>query len=205
MKKFSVYLFVILCFLIGLYPFSYFIQEDQSGILLSKSAELLASHIWQIAFYSHICFGGFALLIGWLQFNRKLRTANPKIHRIIGIAYVIFALVSGLCGFYLAFYATGGIIPSLGFGSLALLWLYTTSKAYLFAINGNFKSHENLMIYSFSACFAAVTLRIWLPLLIFISGDFMVAYKIVAWLCWLPNVGFAYWLTRSESAVQELN
>jgi len=52
------------------------------------------------------------------------------------------------------------------------------------------------MIYSYAACFAAVTLRIWLPLLTMIYGDFVKAYVIVAWLCWIPNIIVAGVITR---------
>jgi len=48
------------------------------------------------------------------------------------------------------------------------------------------------MIYSYAECFAAVTLRIWLPLLTLVLGEFLTAYRIVAWLCWVPNILFAY-------------
>jgi hypothetical protein len=45
------------------------------------------------------------------------------------------------------------------------------------------------MVYSFSACCAAVTLRLWLPVLLLVLRlDFSVAYPIVAWLCWVPNL-----------------
>jgi dolichyl-phosphate-mannose--protein O-mannosyl transferase len=53
-----------------------------------------------------------------------------------------------------------------------------------------------MMIYSYAACFAAVTLRIWLPLLIMIFGDFIIAYTIVAWMCWIPNLIVARLITR---------
>jgi hypothetical protein len=54
-----------------------------------------------------------------------------------------------------------------------------------------------MMIYSYAACFAAVTLRIWLPLLISITGDFFIAYPIVAWLCWVPNLIVANLIVKS--------
>jgi hypothetical protein len=45
------------------------------------------------------------------------------------------------------------------------------------------------MIRSYALTFAAVTLRIWLPFLIGILGlTFIEAYKIVAWLSWIPNI-----------------
>lgn len=45
------------------------------------------------------------------------------------------------------------------------------------------------MVYSYSACCAAVTLRLWLPLLRGVFRlDFALAYPIVAWLSWVPNL-----------------
>jgi hypothetical protein len=60
--------------------------------------------------------------------------------------------------------------------------------AYLHIRNNKIKEHKIMMIYSYSACFAAVTLRIWLPILTMIFDDFEKAYVIVAWLCWVPNI-----------------
>jgi hypothetical protein len=44
------------------------------------------------------------------------------------------------------------------------------------------------MIYSYAACLAAVTLRLWLPVLSMTFQHFVTAYTIVAWLCWVPNI-----------------
>ncbi len=51
-----------------------------------------------------------------------------------------------------------------------------------------------MMIYSYAACFAAVTLRLWLPMLTALFHDFKTAYRIVAWLCWLPNLAVARYI-----------
>ncbi|MBT8185644.1 MAG: DUF2306 domain-containing protein, partial [Eudoraea sp.] len=56
--------------------------------------------------------------------------------------------------------------------------------------------HQAFMIYSYAACFAAVTLRFWLPILSYAFGDFVTAYRIVAWLCWVPNMIFAFFWVR---------
>jgi hypothetical protein len=45
------------------------------------------------------------------------------------------------------------------------------------------------MIRNYALTFAAVTLRIWLPLLSEVAGiEFVNAYRAVAWLCWIPNL-----------------
>ncbi|WP_273565988.1 DUF2306 domain-containing protein [Maribacter halichondriae] len=189
--------FVVLAISVGLYPLLYLFIDREFGLLASKNESLLSNIVWNIGFYGHILFGGLALLIGWIQFSKKLRNANLERHRNIGKVYVVSAVISGLCGVYIGFYATGGLISSFGFISLGLIWLYTTTKAYFAVRKGDLQLHQGLMIYSYAACFAAVTLRIWLPLLSFAFGDFIIAYRLVAWLCWVPNIIFAYvWVHR---------
>ena len=197
-NKVAWFVFVFLAILIGLYPLLYFVIDREFGLLASKSDLLLSNVIWNVGFYGHILLGGLALLIGWAQFSKKLRNANLRRHRNIGRVYIIAALISGICAIYIGFYATGGLISSLGFISLGLVWLYTTVKAYLAIRKGDVSLHQGLMIYSYAACFAAVTLRIWLPLLSIAFGDFVIAYRIVAWLCWVPNIIFAYFWVRRK-------
>ena len=154
-----------------------------------------------IGFYGHILLGGLALLIGWMQFSKKLRNANLKMHRNVGKLYIISAVISGICGIYIAFYATGGIIASLGFMGLGLFWFFTTIKAYIAVRNKDISLHKGYMIYSYAACFAAVTLRIWLPILNIVFDDFVVAYRIVAWLCWVPNIIFAFFWVKKRGLI----
>ena len=196
MKKASWIIFGFLSILIGLYPFLYFFVDTRFALLSQKTEQLLNDTIWNIAFYGHIVFGGFALLIGWLQFSKKLRVNNISMHRRIGKAYVCFVLVSGICSLYIALFATGGLISSIGFGSLGVIWLAVTMLGFKAVKKGNIALHQKLMIYSYAACFGAVTLRIWLPILIGIFGEFIPAYRLVAWLSWVPNLLVAYFITN---------
>jgi len=197
-NKFAWIVFAVLAIAVGLYPLTYFFVDRDMGIFATKSEELLSDVIWNSGFYGHIIFGGLALLIGWVQLSKKLREQNLERHRIIGKVYVIAAIIGGLCGCYLALYATGGIISSLGFMCLGLLWLYTTIQAYIAIKKRDIKLHQAFMIYSYAACFAAVTLRFWLPILSYVFGDFVTAYRIVAWFCWVPNMIFAFFWVRRK-------
>ncbi|MCK0160586.1 DUF2306 domain-containing protein [Allomuricauda sp. F6463D] len=190
--------FVLLAIGIGLYPLIYIFATDDYGLLMNKSDDLLSSTTWNVAFYSHISFGGLALLIGWSQFVRKFRAERLNLHRNIGRIYVTAALISGLCGVYLGFFATGGIVASLGFICLGLIWIYSTLRAYIAIKNQDLSLHQGMMIYSYAACFAAVTLRIWLPTLTIIFGEFLLAYKLASWLCWVPNMIFAHLWVRKK-------
>ncbi len=184
--------------IIGVYPVIYFLVDRKFGLLSSKTDELLANPIWNIAFYTHIIFGGIALLIGWTQFSKKLRNTNLTLHRTIGKIYVSCVLLSGTAGLYIAFFATAGIIASTGFIGLAVVWLSTTWLAYRNIKRRNIDQHEVMMIFSYAACFAAVTLRIWLPMLTAYFGDFDTGYRIVAWLCWVPNMVVAALIVRNK-------
>ncbi|MEM7372994.1 MAG: DUF2306 domain-containing protein [Bacteroidota bacterium] len=187
-----------LCVIFSTYPVQYFLAEEPIALLSSKSPELLSSLRYNISFYAHITFGGIALLIGWLQFSKKLRATYLNLHRLIGKLYVAAVLISGPFGFYIGFFATGGLSPKLGFTIGAVLWVVLTYLAYASIRKGNIAAHKAYMIYSYAGTFGAVTLRLWLPILMAIFGSFTEAYQVVAWLSWLPNLIIAWFIIRRE-------
>lgn len=189
-------LMAVLAIVIGLYPAIYFFNDGKFGILGSKPDELLADRLWHLGFFTHIVLGGVALLTGWTQFSQNWRNRYLALHRRIGMIYVIAVVLSSIAGIFIAFHATGGIIPSIGFMCLGIAWFSFTTSAYFNIRNKSIIGHEKMMIYSYAACLAAVTLRIWLPILIIIFNDFIKAYTIVAWLCWVPNLLVAYLIVR---------
>jgi uncharacterized membrane protein len=195
-KKTLWILFVALAIIIGLYPSIYFLIDRKFGLLSSKTTELLTNPFWNIGFYTHIILGGISLLVGWTQFSSKIRIRNLTLHKKIGKIYIISVILSSIAGIYIGFFATGGLLCALGFICLGIIWFYTTLKAYLYIKKKQIEQHQKMMIYSYAACFAAVTLRIWLPILTLIYDDSLKAYVIVAWLCWIPNLIFARLITR---------
>lgn len=198
MKKALWVIAAILSTIVGLYPILFFMTDKKFGLLSLKPAELFNDQLWNVSFYGHIAFGGIALLIGWLQFSKKIRDRYIKVHRNIGKTYVIAVLISGICGLVIALNATGGIISVLGFLSMAVIWLSTTLLGFNVIRRGNVDLHEKFMIFSYATCFSAVTLRIFLPLLVMTIGEFNTAYRIVAWLCWIPNIMVAYLIIRNK-------
>ena len=182
---------------IGVYPILYFFVNRNFGLLGSKSDVLLADWVWNGMFYTHIGMGGLALLVGWIQFNKKIQRTRMELHRNFGKMYMVAVLISGISGLYIAYHATGGLSSQLGFIGLGLTWLYTTFRGYTSIRKKDVETHQKMMIYSYAACFAAVTLRIWLPLLSKSFGAFLPAYRIVAWLCWIPNIIVAYFIIQN--------
>lgn len=180
---------------ISLYPLKFIWMPIDQGLLGSKPAELLSS-IWYLpAFYTHIFLGGLALLTGFSQFFPRLRKKKLGLHRTLGKIYILAVLLSGTAGLIIAYFATGGFIPALGFALLAILWLYTTVNAFTSIRSMDIQSHQRWMVRSYALCFAAVTLRIYLPIFLGLGGmDFIPAYSIIAWLCWIPNLVVAEFL-----------
>jgi uncharacterized membrane protein len=165
------------------------------------------SHV-RLAIYLHVFASAFALALGPLQFAARLRARLPALHRWAGRLYLGFGvLVGGLAGMYVAFNAFGGPIARVGFICLAAAWLFTGFKAYQSIRSRDVASHRRWMVRNFSLTFAAVTLRLWLPGLIVSGAPMAVAYPLVAWLCWVPNVIVAELLfnKRHDLGVQPLS
>ncbi len=187
---------IVFAITIGLYPIIYLFIDRKFGLLNTKTEAILTSVVWNIAFYCHIFFGAIALLIGWINFGKAYRAKHLSLHKRIGKVYVMSVLISALGSIYIGVFATGGIITSIGFISLGILWFYTTLMALIHVKNKRITLHQKLMIYSYALSFAAVTLRLWMPLMIFICQDFDAGYKIASWLCWIPNVIVAYYINK---------
>lgn len=138
----------------------------------------------------HALAGALALTLGALQFHRGIRLVRPALHRRLGKIYVVACLAVGIAGLYMSFYADGGVPAQLGFGVLAVVLLLTTVRAYALIRRRRIELHREWMLRSYALIFAAVTLRIELPLLsILMDGE--TAYQIVAWMCWVPNLAVA--------------
>jgi uncharacterized membrane protein len=165
----------------------------------SNLAASFLARPWGI--YPHALFGSIALGLGALQFNRWLLLRHRPLHRALGTVYVVSAMIVGLAGLYMSIYTFGGPVTHLGFGTLAVLSLWTTTRAYLAARERAIAIHRQWMLRSYALIFAAVTLRIELPLLIMAFGEFTPAYQVVAWLSWGPNLLWAEWYVRRTANV----
>ena len=154
----------------------------------------------RLGILTHIFASVLALGLGPFQFSTRLRTSRPALHRWLGRVYLgIGVLVRGVAGLAMAAHAFGGPIARLGFAGLALAWLVTGSCAYRAIRAGNVALHRRWMVRNFALTFAAVTLRLWLPASIASGVAFEVAYPVVAWLCWVPNLVLAEWLFNRKA------
>ena len=160
----------------------------------------------QAALYAHILGGAIALIVGPLQFWRGLRSRLPRVHRWLGRTYLGAVALGGAAGLVIAPVSQAGWVGFFGFGTLAVLWLVTGWRAYRAIRRRDVASHQAWMIRNYALTYAAVTLRIWLPLMIMaplltgapfdFDAAFANAYAAVPFLAWLPNLVVAEWLIR---------
>jgi pimeloyl-ACP methyl ester carboxylesterase len=191
MKKVAWAGIIVLATLTSLIPLTYINADPETGFLGLKEDTVLQDMAWKVNFNIHIVSGGIAMLIGWMQFSQKLLRKHPNWHRSIGKIYFIAGLSCGLSGIVVGFYAHGGPIAQMGFVLAGCTYFYTTLMGYLRIRRKDVEGHMAMMAYSYSVCLAAVSLRLYSPLLAIALGDYTTAYRIVAWLSWIPNLFMA--------------
>ena len=163
------------------------------GNFFSEQRAVYVAHLSFLM--THILASMLAILVGAFQFLPGLRKGRLlKVHRWLGRTYLLSILFGGLSGLYMAQFAHGGIISRLGFGVLAVLWLYTGYRAYRHIRNKDIEGHRQWMIRNYALTFAGVMLRVWVPLSGAAGIDFTTAYIAIAWICWVPNLLVAQWI-----------
>jgi uncharacterized membrane protein len=170
---------------IALASFRYFIlsPEVAAGPPLGQR---FAEYITPLLF--HVGGSIVALSLGPWGFWVRLRNKYLTVHRWMGRIYLLSVLVGGIAGFYLALTAFGGLPSRIGFGMLAALWLATGAMAYRNIRQGHVQAHREWMIRNYALTFAAVMLRLWIPLFLILGYEFPEAYTTVAWVSWVPNL-----------------
>ena len=150
-------------------------------------------------FWTHAVAASATLELNPFQFWQGLRSRRRDIHRWIGRAYLVAVLAGGLSGLCMSFFAMTGPVAGAGFFLLALGWLSTTWMAYARIRTGEIAAHRRWMIRSAALAFAAVTLRLYLPLSMVIGLPFEPSYTVIAWACWIPNlIAVELWLRRGQ-------
>lgn len=165
---------------------------------VERSMPFMAHHMGPraLALYAHIGLAPVALAIMPFQFSTALRQRRPGLHRWLGRLYGLVILLAGVSGFSLALGTQAGPVAATGFALLAVVWIGATARAVWLAMQRRIAEHRAWMVRSAALTFAAVTLRLYLPVLAATLG-FETGYPLVAWLCWVPNLMVAeWWLAR---------
>lgn len=179
------------------------LAEQDAGL---GSTYAVAPRWVQVVFYIHVGTGSLALLIGPAQFARKLRSRAPRVHRLVGRAYLASVAVGAVSALLIVPFSRAGFVALFGFGMLSLLWLGTGARALAAIRRRDIASHQAWMMRNYALTFAAPTLRLWLAALITVQmfavpgtdlgAAYTNAYAAVPFLCWIPNLVVAEWLIR---------
>lgn len=148
----------------------------------------------------HVAGAVTALVVGSVQFLPRLRHSARPPHRWTGRVYVVGCLLGGAAGLVLASGSFAGPIASVGFGALAVTWIGVTVLGWRAAVQGRFADHRRWMIRSWALTLAAVTLRLYLPLVMILDLPFLPWYRAISFLAWVPNlIAAEFWLRRTAS------
>lgn len=171
----------LICLLIILKSIEYFSPNFDQGFLIGKSGIF---PFYKIFLYSHILGAPSAFLAGLFQFSFR----KSKLHRTIGLVYVAsILLLAAPGGLGMSFYAIGGMLNSINFLLMSLLWLLTTSMAFYYAKQKVYEKHRAMMTRSFILTNSAILIRLFSyinhELLLF---ELELGYIIISWISWLP-------------------
>lgn len=184
-----------------------YIPATTTANFLQIKQSYIHIRIWLICFYVHVYTSMFALIAGFTQFSKHILKKHKPLHRVIGYIYITTVIcVSGPASLVMGIFANGGLLSRISFCTLAILWIYFTTKAFLTAKQKDFKAHERFMIRSYALTLSAITLRAWKYLLVALFHPRpMDVYMIVAWMGWVLNIAFAEWLIRRRKELKVEN
>ena len=169
----------------------YLTFKPDINFLLVKQ-DLIFDTVWRPTFYLHVISGMLIILIGPFQFLKNFRNKNLGLHRKLGKLYAYSVLgVAAPTGLIMAFYAEGGILSTVAFLIMSVLWFFTTIMAIVTVRKKKINEHKKWMYRSYALSFAAVTLRILVPVMSLTTGfseDFVIIST--AWLSWIINLIF---------------
>ena len=146
-------------------------------------------HSMMLSSAAHIYLGAVALLIAPFQIHAVFRNRFLPIHKKIGYVYFVAVFISALGGLHMAINAKSTIVGDIGFALLAILWFITGLMGLVTIKQSRIEEHKQWMLRNVALTFAAISLRIELPLLIAVFGfSPAAAFEIVAWASWLPQL-----------------
>tara|TARA_R110000868_G_scaffold58183_5_gene179822 strand:+ start:27697 stop:28368 length:672 start_codon:yes stop_codon:yes gene_type:complete len=196
-QKASYSTLVFLCLAVALYAALYYLPASWVEV---EGMRLLTNGFGPKLLALHAGAATLAIVLGPFQFLPGLRRRRPRVHHLIGRLYVTGCFLGGISGLGLAIGTTSGPLVTIGFGSMAIAWMYTTFRGIRAAIAGQYETHRRWMVRSFAVTLAAVSLRIFLPLMLISGVDSTLAYLVICYACWIPNLVLAeIWLATRAS------
>jgi hypothetical protein len=165
MKNISGYgALAIVCGLFILYAIArnYIVDPGADAFLSHKTGlkRELNLPVWLNVMYVHVAFACLAMASGLLNFSASLFERGRKLHRANGYLYIVSIFIVVITSGYMAPYATGGKISSMGFNALNLIWPFVTVMALVQIKKKRIDRHRNWMIRSYAFCFTNMSIHL---------------------------------------------
>jgi len=116
--------------------------------------------VWLNVMHIHVAFACIAMASGLLNFSNRIFEKSRKFHRINGYVYFVSVFLVVLTSGYMAPYATGGKVSSMGFNALNMVWLLITIMALVQIKKKRIIRHRNWMIRSYAFCFTNMLIHL---------------------------------------------
>lgn len=141
---------------------NYMIDPGAEGFLSHKTGlkRELNLPVWLNVMYVHVAFACMAMAAGLVNFSNRIFEKSRRLHRINGYVYIVSVLLVVLTSGYMAPYATGGKISSMGFNALNMIWLFVTITALVQIKKKRITRHRNWMIRSYAFCFTNMLIHL---------------------------------------------
>ncbi|HCW09283.1 MAG TPA: hypothetical protein DGG95_18150, partial [Cytophagales bacterium] len=150
--KWVIYLFMVYLavkFLLKVFPYYGFSEE-------------VFGKYWEVKYFlvGHITGGITALVLGALQFWKTFRKNYIHVHRWVGRIYLGAIAVGSLCSLGMVPRAFKDGVPwAVSLATLAVVWLSTSTMAYIAIRNKKIQLHQEWMVRSYLVTFAFVSFR----------------------------------------------
>jgi uncharacterized membrane protein len=158
----AVWIAVILLAIIGIV-----VAAHRAGALLTRASADPQSPIPETGFFEHrlltlvhVVPGLVFMILGPLQFVRRLRTRRPRLHRWCGRIFVAAGLVIGISALRMtSLMAIGGANERAAITLFAIVFLVSLVKAFIHIRRREFALHREWMLRAFAIGLAVATIR----------------------------------------------
>jgi hypothetical protein len=144
------------------------------------------------AFYMHIIGSSVVLIVGFIQFSKRIFNNKP-LHKFLGKIYVFGVLFISAPGAYImTVFINRGPWVTVSFLLQNTLWIIATLAAWILIKNKNVDGHVKMMRRSYALAFGAVMLRFYIFAFTILGNGvgFANNYIIISFLSWVPNILF---------------
>ncbi len=187
---------------------NYLIHPGAEAFLIHKTGlkRELNLPVWLNVMHVHVAFACIAMTAGLLNLSNRIFEKSRRFHRISGYVYVVSMLLVVMTSGYMAPYATGGKISSMGFNVLNMIWLLITLAALVQIKKKRTIRHRNWMIRSYAFCFTNMLIHLITSLfhqgfgLAYATSYIIGVYSTIALLLLIPNMIIST-VSRSQEAV----